>query len=172
MLLVKTFTCICMLTIFIEDLKYRAVHWWLFPLLLASCWYMASEHDLQQPINNLLWNTIFLASQFLLLTIYFSLKRGQLTSVFKGLFGIGDLFFLLSIAVYFSFLNYLLFYVASLLLIVCFELFWRINAKNQERQVPLAGYQSLLMVILLFLEEMNLGVYASTDDRWLISYFF
>lgn len=153
-----------------QDFKFRAVYWWIFPLLLMglSClaiqtigWNAVFRHSYQ--------NLAFLLIQMLFLTVYFSLKNKALLNIFEGYLGLGDLLFLLCISVYFSFGNYIVFYILSLLVVILFSLAARQVFKVTEQKIPLAGYQAILLFILLLADQFS-PAFSLVSDEWLISY--
>ncbi|RYE25519.1 MAG: hypothetical protein EOP51_03885 [Sphingobacteriales bacterium] len=149
-----------------QDFKYRAVYWWLFIVLLFTLTVIKLEQSNWAIFyQDFLTNSGFLLLQILTLNIYFSIKQGKLINLFNGYFGLGDLFFLLAIAAYFSFVNYLLFYTGSLLIIMAIN----ITGKRREYKIPLAGEQALLFSILLIIERLYTPLNLTTD-KWLITY--
>ena len=81
--------------------------------------------------------------------ILFVLK-GRVFNPLNSLIGAGDLLFLPVLCISFSPVNYWVFFVVSLLLIVIFRLIY----KAPGRYLPLAGIQSVILVIALILTEV------------------
>lgn len=125
------------------------------------------------PFTNLLQssglNIGFTGLLLLLVSVYFSVKHRQIINITKGLLGWGDVLFLLSIAFYLSFLNFIVFYVASLLMVLLLWVIRFILFRKKQEQIPLAGLQAILFVVCLLLDwccpRMDL-----TSDYWLIHY--
>ncbi|MDP9080011.1 MAG: hypothetical protein M3O71_21505 [Bacteroidota bacterium] len=157
-----------LLLVFFQDLRERAVFWILFPVLaLSFLSYRLLRNDPVAAIcQAALVNIGFIAVVFLLLTAYFSVKRRKWTNVTDGLLGLGDLLFLLALCFYFSILNFLLFYITSLILVLATWLIWRSVVKNSN-EVPLAGLQAVLLAILLGLSWWVLPV-DLTNDNWIL----
>ncbi len=137
--------------IFFQDIKSRAVYWFWFPLLIGA---FLGEQLLQHaPITILLQNwfadMLFLLPQFLLLTLYFCLKERRWVNLTDGLLGWGDVLLLICIGVYFPLMAFILFYLASLVLIVLSWLVWQAISKNSSQEIPLAGIQALLLAVFL-----------------------
>jgi hypothetical protein len=113
-------------------------------------------------------NLGFLALQILLLSVYFSVKNKRLINIFDGLLGLGDILFLLSITVYLSVLNFLFFYIISLILILLTWLIGQIISDKKSKEIPLAGMQAFILIVFLtcdwWLKIVNL-----TDDTWLLN---
>jgi len=147
-----------------QDLKYRAIYWWLFPILslLLACRSLEAI-TLSGILKQALQSAIFLLLQFTALTVYLSFKERKLTNIFNGFFGLGDLLFLVSITFGFSFLNYILFYLSSLTLIILFTaILNNINKKSTEK-IPLAGYQALLAIVLMMIDMASPAIDLLSD---------
>ncbi len=157
-----------LLLIFLEDILSRSVHWYLFPLLTAGLFILKLQHQTMSDA----WvpsaiNIVFLALQLFILAIYFSVKSKKWINVTQTLLGWGDILFLLSIAFYLSVLNYLFFYVASLLMILLFWLIRNLVTKNKFNHIPLAGLQALIFALLLA-GHWWYRLFDLTDDAWLL----
>nr|WP_315422888.1 hypothetical protein [uncultured Pedobacter sp.] len=132
-----------------QDLKYRGIYWWMFPALLlllaiSTIQVLGFSVMMAQVAKSL----IFLGLQFLVLTAYISIRQKKLTNIFEGFFGLGDLLFLVAISFGFSFLNYVLFYLLSLMVVVIFSAIFGVDSKLHGKKIPLAGYQALLLILL------------------------
>ncbi len=133
-----------------QDFKFRGIYWWLFPLLLLLFVLDAILRSVfVSTISAAGSNVFFLAVQVLLLSGYVSLRQGKLTNIFKGYLGLGDLLFLLCISFCFSFLNYIAFYLLSLLLVILLTLVFNGRGGAKKQKIPLAGYQALLLILLM-----------------------
>ncbi len=156
-----------LLAIFIQDLKFRAVYWWLFVLLFVALGALVLQHDIAVPLGNLTFNLIFFSLQLILLSVYFAIKHGKLVNITKQYLGWGDVLFLFAITAYLSFSSFVAFYVLSLLLIVFFELIRTTVTKQEVRKIPLAGYQSLLLAVLMLVNDCLYQLDLS-NDQWLL----
>lgn len=147
-----------------QDFRYRGIYWWLFPLLLIL---FIVEGALSTAFTEMIraagCNVFFLMVQVILLSGYISVKTGRLTNIFKGYLGLGDLLFLLSISFCFSFLNFVLFYLVSLLLVILFTLLFGKREKTKNEKIPLAGYQALLLLVVLLASHFFKGLDLRTD---------
>jgi hypothetical protein len=150
--------------IFAQDLRSRSVYWFLFPCLTVLFLVLTLSHFAWQP---LLINMGFLILQFLLLTAYFSLKNSQWTNITAGMIGWGDILFLLSAAFYLSVLNFLFFYLASLVCALFLWVAWQAVSAKKDKHIPLAGLQALLLGFFLtagwWIKPVDL-----TNDDWLL----
>lgn len=136
--------------ILIQDVKMRAVYWFLFPLLGGiAFWYNYKNITAQ----NLLWNGTFVLFSMIFLTLYVSIKQKKLTAIWNGFFSWGDILFLIVITPIFTFSEYLLFFTAGTILTLVFHavamLFFRDN-----KTVPYAGYMSLSLILFLIFQSV------------------
>ena len=139
---------IIFLLIFIQDLKYRGIHWVLFPMLLFGCIYYSFEAI---SITQVLQNLAFLFVLLLSLTIYLSIKEGKVINITEGYFSWGDILFLIVIIPLFPFHLYMLFFIAGTILTLIFHLL--ANIISRQKTLPYAGYMSLIGMGYLFFES-------------------
>lgn len=159
-----------LLLIFLQDIRSHSVYWFLFPLLAASLLILKLQSQfIGDAWQSILFNISFLALQLFILTVYFSVNNKKWVNVTRKLLGWGDILFLLSIAFYLSVLNYLFFYVASLLLILSFWLIRNLITQNKYNYIPLAGLQALIFAILLT-GYWCCHCFDPTDDTWLLPF--
>ena len=168
MLFLKIITIVVLVQLVVQDLRSRSVYWFLFPLLVIFLISIRVRYEtwsqLEQPT---LINICFLLLQLTILTAYFSLKNRKWINLSKQLLGSGDIFFLLSIAFYLSVLNYLFFYITSLIVILSSWLIFQIKKEKKSRYIPLAGLQALLFAVFLALDWWY-KPFGLTNDRWLL----
>ncbi|HEY9001291.1 MAG TPA: hypothetical protein VIM89_08050 [Mucilaginibacter sp.] len=170
MLVLKLITILGLILVFIQDMKSRAVSWVIFPLLAVALLllYGLDHRGLGGKWIPALFNTIFLVLQLVLISIYFSLRNRKWTNVSGGLLGWGDILLLFCCAFYLSALNFLLFYISSLILVI---LIWSLAEKRgvkESRGVPLAGLQALFFGVFL-IQDWTLHWFSLTDDYWLLN---
>jgi len=157
---------------FYQDLKFRAIYWWLFPLLFVFLFtYSARTAGWLAVLDFAAWNSLFVLFQVILLTAYISLRSRKFTNIFSGYFGLGDLLFLICIAGSFSLLNFVCFYVVSLLISIMIMLFVHWFSRSNQQKIPLAGYQALLLIAVLLFDALQsdwnmLSVVSVEDFCW------
>ena len=158
--------------IFYQDFKSRSVTWILFPIIAAagvlySIYYSGSLSIL---IKNFAINIGFLLLQYLILKIIFQIMKRKMKSQPESTIGIGDILFLLVCALFFSLVNFILFYCISLLFALALHFLFKItfNKRFYQKTIPLAGFQALFLFIYIWLNEiMNNNL---TSDDWIIFY--
>lgn len=157
-----------LLGIFVQDILWRKVYLFVFPLLLVL-FVMASflnRRQLGEVAITSSINLFFLALQFLLVSLYFFLKKKKWVKLTGTQLGWGDILFLLTIAFYFSVLNFIFFYVSSLVVALVCWLIWRQVSVKPGRSIPLAGLQALVMIFFLGWDFFERSV-DLTSDAWL-----
>lgn len=173
LLVVEILILLVLLAIFLEDIWSREVHLVLFPLLAVGLLIAGLKHEggLLELWQSARVNLLFLVLVLLLLTGWFSLKEKRLVNVTAQLLGWGDIWFLACTALYFSILNYLFFYIASLLAIMIFWSAWRLLSKKDNGQIPLAGLQALLLAAYLCCDWWLLH-FNAVSDNWLLHFIY
>lgn len=168
-LLLNSTILILLLVILYQDLKYRSVLWIIFPLLTGIFLY---TNYIAIPVNeimeNFLLNVGFLLIQLMSITLYFSLKSKRFIWVPDNYLGWGDIVFLFSLSFLFSPINYILFFIISLIFAV--PVFWIIKKYQHEEisvSVPLAGIQAGFLIIL-FIINSSVKEFSLQSDYWLM----
>ena len=132
-----------------QDFKFRAVSWAIFPLLIAA---MTIENVLKPGPKittiGIGINVTFVLTQLILLTLYLSAKQRAFVRVWDAHIGPGDILFFIVLACFFTPFNFICFYVLSLLLTVAIVVMLKRYFPSFQ-QVPLAGIQSGLLLLLL-----------------------
>ncbi|WP_256014118.1 hypothetical protein [Desertivirga xinjiangensis] len=169
------FIAICipaiLLAITLQDIRSRLVYAFWFPLLIV---FFIVNHVLKNQVLAELAQTAganicFLMSQFLLLKLYFSIKWAVRMELTEDLIGWGDILFLISIAFYFSTLNFVLFYLTSLIIVLLIWLSWSLLTNARSSQIPLAGLQAFLFCGVFITDWHNQNI-DFTRDSWLLEH--
>lgn len=153
-LLIDIFLMILLSVVVVQDLKYREISWFLIPLLLCSFLakglFLISSHQL---IGYSLYNVGFIAIQLLVLTAYMSVKNKKLTNIVNSYLGLGDVLFFIVICVAFSPVNFIFFYVLSLLFTLGGFIAYNILIKKAKKEIPLAGAMAMVMTTLILVNQ-------------------
>lgn len=145
-----------------QDFRYRAISWFLLPLLLLTFFYSGLQAiDLSQFGKYFSFNFSFILLQMVVLTVYVSLKNKKFTNIVNEFIGVGDILFFVVICAAFSPSNFILFYVFSLLFSLLVVAGHRIFARGGNKEVPLAGLFSVVLLICIFISgfESQPGFY-------------
>lgn len=157
--------------IFFQDIRGRSVLWVLFPVLvgLLITLNLAQHRLFTDARYAVLINIGFLLLQFLIVSVYFSIKNAHWINMTKDLLGWGDILFLFSIAFYLSVLSFLFFYLASLMCVLVSWLAWQALSPVKDKHIPLAGLQALLFGLFLttawWVKPVDI-----TSDGWLLQW--
>lgn len=136
---------------FVQDWKYRAISWLVFPLLLTVAALIFLQADLSK--LTLVFNLAFLTIVLGCLFLYVSFKRGKLTNIFKADLGLGDVLFLIAISPLFMDRNYILFFITGMLFSGLVHLL--IVSAKKNAKIPLAGYLALYIIGLKSFEIIS-----------------
>ncbi|MCX2496391.1 hypothetical protein OQX63_23070 [Pedobacter sp. PF22-3] len=149
-----------------QDFKYRGIYWWMFPaIFLLMTTATVQVLGFIETISQAGKSGLFLALQFAVLTGYISIKQKKLTNIFDGFFGLGDLLFLVVLCFGFSFLNYVFFYLLSLMLIILLTAIFGYQSTAHGKKIPLAGYQALIFMILMAISSFIPNINLLADDH-------
>jgi hypothetical protein len=166
------FSIVLLLSILWQDKKYRAVDWYLFPLLwLLFLVERAQMFSFPEIFQNFLQNVTFIFLQVFLLFFYFSIKAKKKVNLTHGLLGWGDIWFWIASAVYFSSLNFILYTILSLVFSLLLHLLSiHFQKADQEETIPLAGLQALCMSLLITVSYFT-SAFHLYDDGIILSFF-
>lgn len=166
MLWITWLTVLLLLAMAWQDFKYRAISIWLFVTTGAGLVYLKYQAvGWSQLWADLLTNSCFLTLQMGPLFGYFALKQRKWVNLFKGYLGEGDLLFLILLASYLSFFNFLAFHISSLFLVLILGVYLR----HKNPKIPLAGAQAFCLAVLMLMDHFTLKI-DLTQDFWLISF--
>lgn len=141
-------TIILLLFLAYQDFRYRAISWWLIPVLVLAFGYLEiSTIGRDQFLANIALNLGFIVFQMAVLTMYFSMRNRKFTNIINTYLGIGDVLFFVLLAAAFSFVNYIFFLVTSFILVTIGFMIFKSVKRNTNPEIPLAGAMSLILVI-------------------------
>lgn len=148
-----------------QDMKFRAISWLLIPALCIVLFGKAIVlNETDGILFNITFNIVFVLIQLLLLTIYISIKNKKMTNIINSYLGIGDILFFVAIGFAFSPLNYILFYVISMVLTMLLFVSYKTVKKNISAEIPLAGGMAGMMIVLnvVSMIQPQFNYYADT----------
>lgn len=154
--------------IFYQDIIYKAVYWLCFPALAIVLGILKiKQTNFTAFITDMSYGLLFLFIQLLLLSVYFSIKRKSWVNITKSLIGWGDILFLMAISFYLSPVNFIFFYILSLVLVLIFVLVQRRFSKEiSHEHIPLAGLQAVLFGFMMIAGFMSMNI-SFYDDQWI-----
>ncbi len=168
-MLIRILSVLILSLIFLEDIRSRSVHWFLFPTLALLLTIVRIQHQgANVIIQTSLINIGFVVVQLVLLSIYFAIKTRRWVNITAQLLGVGDILFLFTILLYLSVLNFIFFYILSLLLTLLIWLLWTFISPGKNNFIPLAGFQALIFILFLA-GDWWCKYFDLTSDAWLLN---
>lgn len=130
-----------MLFVFFQDLRLKAVYWFVFPIILGlSIWYSWEFMSWRQ----LAWNGAILFVLLAGLTLYLSLKYGKAVNPFEGFFAWGDVLFLLAVLPLFNAYTFLFYFITGTLFVLLLHAALTL-LKKTDKEIPFAGYMAFYL---------------------------
>ncbi len=131
-----------------EDFKFRAVSWWIFPLILsAAMYYPASIHVAW---HQFLMNLGLVLLMTLMLMLYVYIKLGTLKHFFAQMIGAADIFLWVVLTPLLPVMLFVMLYTVSLLFaLAAHGLLKRFTFYGEKSSVPLAGLQAIFFAIMI-----------------------
>jgi len=127
--MIKIALIVVLLVIFFQDIKHKAVYWFLFPIVFIFGLFIQWETIGLDLLFNLLFITVLMS----LLSLYLSIKNQRLINPLDGFFALGDVLFLIAITPFFFLHTFILFFTSGFLFVLglhsvlFFFIFWTIN---------------------------------------------
>ena len=169
--LIIAIIAIFLLPIIIEDFRYRKISlfWLLGLVVLAICYQISGQLSIKHFITNTSVNVSVIIFHCAILTIYFSIKNIKIVDLRKKHLGIGDIFFLIAISFLFSPINFLFFFLFSLVFSLFMNAITRFVVFNKSTTIPLAGLQALFLLLLLVIVLFTNMIIELNDDEFIIA---
>ncbi len=166
MIWLQVIVLLCLILIGYQDLRYRAVYWICFPVLgILLLFLKYIQVGAADSLRDLVFGLSFFALQLLLLWVYFSVKHRKLVNLTEAHLGWGDVLFLAVVPFYLSPVNYVFFYMGSLVLVLVYVAGSKWLTKPANPQIPLAGLQALILGMVLIL-SIYLPQVKLYNDGW------
>jgi hypothetical protein len=148
---------LCLLIMLWQDWKYRRIHVVLPMLVFAIGMFMVNGLVIYKAI---LINMAFFAIVFSSLVLYMSLKAKAFLNPLEHYFGLGDVLFYLAITPFFDVKQYAVFFITSMLFALLMQLL--VKKHSNHTTVPLAGFSSLLLCIVVLVDALSVTNYKFT----------
>lgn len=144
MLITFVIAYLLLVIILVQDVRSRAVWWFLPPLLFADLLWLRWENF---DVISLALNLSFIVGIMAFLGLYIALRFGNPSELFKRYFGLGDLLFLLAITPICTFREFVLLFTAGT--IITLLLFGIGQLIKKRTTIPYAGYFSLALLVYM-----------------------
>ncbi len=135
-----------LLIIFFQDWRFRKIHVVLPFVIFIISFFLIPIKNLEL-VEIAAYNSIFFLINLGLLTLYMCLKSREFLNPFNHFFGLGDLLFYIAVSPLFLLINYIIFFILSLVFSILIH--FCLKKIIKENTVPLAGFSALLLLILL-----------------------
>lgn len=130
-----------------QDFRTRKIAWWLLPIIAGVlCFFALQKNSVVETGKVFSLNLVFLLLQFLLVWIWFSLKQKKWTTIIDQQIGLGDVLFMICLALAFSPANFLIFYTVGMILTLAVALLARTVRIAVKSEIPLAGALALPLI--------------------------
>lgn len=154
-----------------QDFRYRAISWITLPLLFIA---FAINYILATGINSFLHafllNNGFIVFQLIAVTAYFSFKNRSLINIASEYIGWGDILFFVVAAAVFSPVNFIVFYLLCIIVVLLVALAYRAFKKTSSFTIPLAGAMALILALFYFFAESFLSFDIRNDEIFLTAF--
>ncbi len=163
-MVIRVIICFVLLIVVIQDFRFRAVHWIMFPVL----WILLVADSLiglkfMPYISGTAINLLIILIQSLILYTYYMLQGKNHKFIITRILGVGDMLFIIIMAFAFTWTSFMFYYIAGLLFALLVWIIIRKIAKEETGLVPLAGLLALYMIIIM-LVDIALPAYGRSTD--------
>jgi hypothetical protein len=150
-----------LLAIFVQDLRSRAI-WWFLPPVLFGC-FIGMRWNALAPADVPL-NCAFVLGLTGLLAIYVRLRFGKAGSALTAYFGLGDLLYLLAITPLFPFRGFVYFFTFGTIAVLVVH--FAVQLFRKSTTIPYAGYFALFTGIILAAEHLFPELLLTLTSRY------
>jgi hypothetical protein len=160
------FLWFCLGCVTVQDLRAREISWCLIPLLLAGFFLRGGIllPEISVLFKYFLVNLGFVVLQLVVLSVIISIKNKRVVNIINTYLGLGDILFFVVLCGAFSPLNFITFYVGSIILTLISIIVYNKITSTKVREIPLAGSLSLAMGISTFISVLNSPVNLLNDS--------
>jgi len=142
-----------------QDFKSRSFYWIILPILFGLITILGIDqgNSLMEFLMNSLANFCILLFQFIVITVFYSIKEKQFTNVIDKYLGLGDILLLIAICGITNTVNFILVYTLSLILVLIAVIIHstyvtKFSNRPKVNTIPLAGGISLIMIGCFFVK--------------------
>ncbi len=139
--------------IIIQDFKYRAITWYVFPLLFISYLVLLNRTD-NLNLNIIILNMIMVSLQLLIVTLVYSIKEKKWINIAKSKIGLADILLLYILALSFHTITFIVFLTSALILSLLLHKIIE-PAMKQKSRIPLAAYLAIYYILFISILSIN-----------------
>nr|WP_320022264.1 hypothetical protein [uncultured Draconibacterium sp.] len=159
-------TLISLIAIACQDFSSRSVYWWWFIVLFVG----AITHTISKHPDGFSWTNILVNVCLVLLVsaaaalYYFVRYKGSAFGKLKNSIGLGDFAMLPTLVLVFSPVNFLLFFIATIVISIIGSVI-TVALTKKNTNIPLAGYWAVsLLFCVIGSSFSNINLY---NDSWI-----
>lgn len=162
LIIANIFILLSLVVIVFQDFKQRQISWFLIPLAFAGfiCKAVIYENNM---MHDFLFNAAFVVLQLVCLTLYFSLKNRKFLNILDTYLGLGDILFLIVVCAVFSPVNFILFYLCSMIMTLVGVLLYNFFSGKPTKDIPLAGSMAAMLFVLVIMTIVFPGINFYND---------
>jgi len=156
-----------LLVIAIQDFRFRRISWLLVLMLMFLLLVIGiGEIGYNKLFKLAGFNLLFFGLQMICLIVFFSLLNRKLINLTRNYLGLGDILLYASFCLAFSPVNFVLFYICTLIITLSIVILTAITGRKWNKEIPLAGYVSIcgILVILVNSWVLNQSLYKDVFD--------
>lgn len=155
----KLIVCLLLTLVLYQDYKEREVYWFLFPLvgLVLASLNILHQVELMIVVYNVLLNLLLVTG--VVLALYLVTKVLLKKRFMDHSFGKGDLLFFYALGLGFPTITFTIIFTGALLFSLL--LHFALKHRHHDTTVPLAGYMSLFLGLVIFL-----SIFAATPSLY------
>ena len=163
---------VVLIIVALQDFRERRIYWLLVPSAFLL-FFLSSVKTvgIAEGIKFSLYNALFFILQLILIFLYYLIKHRELTNIINRYLGLGDVLFVLAICPAFSPANFILFYLAGLILALATFFVLGLIQRDKNKEIPLAGVLSIALLFLLSYRFINKEFNLYNDEQSLIALF-
>ncbi len=152
-----------------QDFRFRAISWFTLPLLfVAFAINSILSTDFNLFLRSFLFNIGFIVFQLFAVTAYFSIKNRAITNITSKHIGWGDILFFTVAAAIFTPVNFILFYLLTLITTLIIAVAYRLIKRDSTITIPLAGAMALLLLVFYSFSNFSNAIDLH-NDQFLLS---
>jgi hypothetical protein len=130
-----------------QDFSERQISWPTLPALFVLFFIEAvTIKSTSLVLTSIAFNLMFIVLQMILLSLWMSLRLKKWTNIIDVYLGLGDLLFFVVLSCIFEPLNFIIFYLSSLMLTLLGYACYRLLQKNGTPEIPLAGSMAIVLI--------------------------
>jgi hypothetical protein len=151
-----------------QDFKERKVYLFCYPLLAMCVLAVQYTHCGfgELFLENLIINNCILFIQFAIITVYFKWVRSVQPA---KVIGVGDILFYFCLTPLMSVPTFVMFNIASLLVVIVLFIFLRKQLKLLKDSIPLAGIQAACLIVVQLLDCYYTGILGTCQiPQWMM----